>query len=518
MPRWGDAAERWTPMRPRAVVIGAGSAGSVLASRISAAYDVTVIEAGRSPMAGESVLDASRTWSIPAELAEGRAWRATPGRAVGGSSVVNGGYFAAPAPDDLLRWRAAGGEAWAPERVLAHIGDLAARLGVHASPQTHPISRAFADACVLQGVTGTLLPLDTTFRDGAPRSVADAFLASSPNRIEVRSNCRAMRIVVENGRAVGVDVADADGSREVLAADEIVLCAGGFGTARLLLASGLAPTPSLRRAGIDVVADLPGVGAAFSDHPTVWIEWLPTAALSEAPPHPEDVDGAFPLALYLSADGTSGDDLEVLVCTQPPDADATPYGLVVGLQRPRSRGTVSATSAHPLGAPKIAYGYLRDPEDRAAMRVGVRCAAGLLVSTAFAGVVERLVDLTDDTLGDDLLLDAWILEHLGSASHTCGTAPMGPETDPAAVVDGAGRVRGIRGLRIADASMLPVVPSRACGCRNGGRSDRRGADARLAVAQARASAMSRAFVMRRGLTGLVPSTTLPRECSFCRSA
>ncbi len=144
-----------------------------------------------------------------------------------------------------------------------------------------------------------------------------------------------------------------------------------------------------------------------------------------------------------------------------PEPDARTLGLIVGLQRPRSRGTVRPASAHPLAAPAIAYHYLEDEADRAALRLGVRRAAGILAAPAFAELVEELADLDPATLDDDALLDAWIARHLGSAAHTCGTAPMGAADDPLAVVDGAGRVRGVPGLRIADASVLPVVPS--CG-------------------------------------------------------
>ena len=458
-------------VRPRAVVVGAGSAGCVLASRLADRYEVVLIEAGRivAPVAvtareRDDAVAHPPTWSLPAQLTGDRRWRATPGRAVGGSSVVNGGYFAAPVMTDLRAWHAAGGDAWEPELVRAQVAAAGIRIGVAPSPQTHPIALAFADASAQLGHADWLLALDTTIRDGAPRSVADAFLRGESEHIRIRSDCRALRVVIEDGRAVGVEVADAEGTREVIAADEVVLCAGGFGSARLLLASGLGPAEQLRDAGIDPVRDLPGVGAGFSDHPTVWVEWMPTPAFAERAPHPEDATGAFPVALCLSADGGPGDDLEILACTQPPDPEArTPdsaHGLIVGLQRPLSRGTVVAASAHPLAAPAISYRYLEDPRDRAALRRGVRLAAELLSSPAFAELVDRLVGLDPQTLGSDELLDAWIAENLGSAAHTCGTAPMGPDTDPRAVADGAGRVRGIAGLRVGDTSLLPAVPSR----------------------------------------------------------
>lgn len=440
------------------VVVGAGSAGCVLAARIADRYDVTLIEAGRPVTAGRAdrAVDAAvahpESWALPVRLTDDIADRARPGRAVGGSSVVNGGYWMLPDRVDLDTWHAAGGDAWDPERLQTVMRELGGRMQAHPSPATHPVARAFAEAA---GERAEAVP--TTIVGGVPRTAAEAFL---DDRVHVRSDCRVLRVVFAGGRAVGVEVADADGELSVIDADEVVLCAGAFGTARLLLASGLGPAGVLR---VDPVADLPGVGDGFSDHPTVWVEWMPRSGAPVPGERPEDEHGAFPIALRIGADGGAGDELEILACTQPPapEPNARTLGLIVGLQRPRSRGTVRPASAHPLAAPAIEYHYLEDERDRAALRLGVRRAAEILATPAFADLVGELVDLDSATLDDDALLDAWIGRHLGSAAHTCGTARMGSADDPLAVVDGAGRVRGVPGLRIADASVLPVVPS--CG-------------------------------------------------------
>jgi choline dehydrogenase-like flavoprotein len=455
-------------MTPRAVVIGAGIAGCVAASRLAGAFEVVVLEAGPDVRAGHRPdgppAAGAPTWAMRSALTADRSWTASPGRAVGGSSVVNGGYFAAPVRQDLDRWRAAGGPAWDAHRVFTAIESCAERWGARPAQQTDLLARAFAEAAEQAGRSGDLLALRTTVSDGVPRNVAEAFLTDAGAAVQVRSGSRALRIIVEDGRATGVEVAEADGSRDVLPADEIVVCAGAFGTARLLLASGIGPAAALRRAGIEVVADLPGVGASFSDHPTVWVEWMPTPGFADRARSDDPVDGAFPLALSVGADGGSGDDLEILACLSPPNPTAPPveaaFGLLVGLQRPTARGSVSPVSSHPLAPLRIEYSYLEHPHDRSALRAGVRMAAELLVSAPFAPLVDRLADLDAETLEDDALLDAWIARRLGSAAHACGTAPMGGPDDPLAVVDGAGRVRGIAGLRIADTSILPVVPVR----------------------------------------------------------
>lgn len=461
-------------MTGRVVVVGAGISGCVLASRIADRFEVVVVEAGPWPEA-ESTISATRPqmnppwWSLSADLTATRRWTATPGRAVGGSSVINGGCFVAQELADLESWHRSGGDAWLPGRVAEVITEFGLTTGASLASQAHPIVDAFVDTNVAAGRGAGLLRLQTNVVDGVPWPAGSLLsTVEGRSRIEVRSNSRALRVVMEDGRAIGVEVADADGWRGVIEADEVVIAAGGFGTPRLLLASGIGPADQLLASGIPPVIDLPGVGAAFSDHPTVWVEWVPSAVLAARDAATDAAHGAFPIALRMGADGGAGDDLEILVCTVPPerafpsddDDLVPPFGLIVGLQRPHSRGTIVAGSANPLAAPTIRYGYLTDERDRAALRIGVRRAAQLLNSTAFAGLVERLVDLDDGTLGEDDRLDAWIADRLGSAAHTCGSVPMGAAHDQNAVVDGAGRVRGIRNLRIADTSILPAVPSR----------------------------------------------------------
>jgi choline dehydrogenase-like flavoprotein len=250
---------------------------------------------------------------------------------------------------------------------------------------------------------------------------------------------------VERGRAVGVETADG-----VVRAGSVVLCAGAVGSPLLLLRSGIGPADRLRAAGIDLVADLPGVGAGASDHPQVYLDWRPARSLPDA---------ALPLSGVLHTDT-----VEILPWLAPfsrvTGAD-TGDELAVGvqLQRAESRGELTLRDA-PDDPPRLRYGYLRTDADRRGLRDGVRLAADLLRTAPFAGLGAVRTDLPGAVLADDRALDGWIRARLTTAVHLSGTARMGPAGDPGAVVDQELRVRGVEGLRIVDTSVLPTAPSR----------------------------------------------------------
>lgn len=179
------------------------------------------------------------------------------------------------------------------------------------------------------------------------------------------------------------------------------------------------------------------------------------------------IDGsAFAVALNLTADqGVSGD-LELLVGLRPLDELLPGLGMpphmpvILGLQSEQARGRIALASADPAVAPRIAHHYLSTAHDRTLAREGLRVGADLLRRPEFAPVFAGLAELDDDTLRSDRALDAWAAAHLGTAIHLCGSARMGPAGDPGAVTDGAGRVHGVTGLRVADTSILPVAPTR----------------------------------------------------------
>jgi choline dehydrogenase-like flavoprotein len=228
------------------------------------------------------------------------------------------------------------------------------------------------------------------------------------------------------------------------------------GSPHLLLLSGIGPADALRRDGIDVVADVPGVGASLTDHPHVYVGYRPAGPL---PAGPLPLDG-----VLHTGDG----DLEILpwltpfsrITGGPAELHEDELVVGVGLQRADSRGRLTLTTADPGAQPRLEYRYLGEPADRRRLREGVRLAAGLLRTSSLAPVVAGRTGLPDDVLADDAGLDRWIRAQLTTAIHVSGTARMGPDGDPGAVVDQLLRVRGVAGLRVVDTSVLPQVPSR----------------------------------------------------------
>ena len=260
--------------------------------------------------------------------------------------------------------------------------------------------------------------------------------------LTVRGDAHVERVVLDGTRAVGVRLADGT----VVRGGEIVLAAGAVGTPHLLLRSGIGPADDLRAAGVDVVHHLPGVGRGFTDHPAVFLPFT----TGDPPAHPHA--RAAQAALDLDAGADPAGDCEVLLFARP-FVPGGPLHLMCQLMYPDSRGTLTLTAADE--PPRIAYGYLRTEHDRRRLRHAVRTAADLLR----AGLGTR-VEPTGAVLGSDRALDGWIAACLTTAQHLCGTAAMGPVTDPLAVVDPELRVHGLERLRVVDLSVLPVAPRR----------------------------------------------------------
>ena len=481
------------------VVVGAGTAGCALAARLAdAGRRVLLLEAGADHAQPADfppeVRDAATmraaepghpaSWSLTGELSAGLTVPVPRGRVVGGSSALNAGSFIRATRADLDGWAAHGNDLWSYSAVLPafrrseadrEFGDRPEHGADGPVPVTrvqghHPLADAFAAAAAdlghpaepdknAGGTTPGYGPVPMNVVDGVRVNTAMAYL--SPRRdlstLTVRGAVTVRRVVVEHGRAVGVETADG-----VVRAAEVVLSAGAVGSPHLLLQSGIGLADDLRRAGLAVVADVPGVGACFSDHPNVYVGYIPASPMP-VPPLP--LHGVLHATSAMS--GPPGD-LELLPWLTPFDRITAgprgPHGdelvIGVGLQRADSRGRLSLDDGDPARPPRLAYRYLEEPSDRRRLREGVRLAADLLRAPSFAPLVAGRTNLPDAVLDADGELDGWIRAHLTTAIHLSGTARMGPPSDPGAVVDQELRVRGVTGLRVADTSVLPTVPSR----------------------------------------------------------
>ncbi|MGZ4544640.1 MAG: mycofactocin dehydrogenase MftG [Blastococcus sp.] len=482
------------------VVVGAGTSGCPLAARLAdAGRRVLLLEAGADHARPEdfpaelrdpaTMLGAApghpANWDLTGELTDGLTVPVPRGRVVGGSSALNAGSFIRGTRADFDGWAAAGNDLWSYERVLPAFRRLETDTDFGDRPEhgargpvpvgrvwaAHPLADAVAAAAGELGFPAEpdknadappgYGPVPLNIADGVRVNTAMAYL--SPRRgaagLTVRGGVQVRRVVVEGGRAVGVETGDG-----VVRAAEVVLSAGAVGSPHLLLLSGIGPADQLRAAGIPVLADVPGVGAEFSDHPNVYLSYRPARPLPMPP-------GLLPLhgVLHATSSGAAvPGDLEILPWMTPfsritggpagPHADELVVG--VGLQRAASRGRLTLAGADPARQPRLEYRYLGEAGDRRALREGVRLAAELLRTAAFAPLVAGDAGPPDGVLADDRGLDRWIRAHLTTAIHLAGTARMGPDGDAGAVVDQWLRVRGVDGLRVVDTSVMPTVTSR----------------------------------------------------------
>ncbi|RFU23198.1 GMC family oxidoreductase [Geodermatophilus marinus] len=463
---------------------------------------------------GAAVPGHPANWELTGRLTDDQAFPVPRGRVVGGSSALNGCYFVRGTRADFDSWAADGNHLWAADRLLPAFVRLEADREYGDSPghgasgpvpvtrprAGHPLADAFGAATAELGFPAEpdknadgppgWGPLPMNVADGVRMSTALTHLA--PRRghpgLTVRGGTPVRRVLVEGGQAVGVQT-DAGPVR----AAEVVLSAGAVGSPHLLLLSGIGPADELRALGIAVVADVPGVGRDLTDHPDVYVTWRPARRL----PMPPDL---LPLwgALNTTAEGSAvPGDLELLPWLKPfsrvmvhraaagvagalrrPAATlralrgTSPARLLdtarrrddlfvgVALQREDSRGLLRLTTADPRELPRVEYRYLTEPADRRRLREGVRLAAELLRTASLAPLVERRTGLPDAVLADDRELDRWVRAHLATAVHLAGSARMGPDGDPGAVVDQHLRVRGVEGLRVVDTSVMPRVTSR----------------------------------------------------------
>jgi len=491
-------------MAERVVVIGAGSAGCVVASRLSedAQVDVVLLEAGPDYPDVHAAPDDIRSgyvmggtqhdWGYVSEPVSGPGGVVTPGsqlgvvpvlrgKVVGGSSSVNGTSILRALPSDFDVWVAAGNPAWSWDDVLPVFRRLeddpasgewhgqGGPLHVHRFPpnQMRPVHQAFLDASVELGhrlvadhnAPGALgagpLPLNQV--DSVRQSAAVTHLAAARDRpnLTVRSGVTVDRIAIVDGAPRAVVLGDG----ERIEADRVVLAAGAYGSPAILMRSGVGPAAGLRSLGIEPVADLRAVGRNLREHPmfVVSVEGN-TEALGELIPPVQSI-------LTLTSDGSDDQahlDLQVaLMVTTEYTSEwftAPPGTLLfgIGLVKPRSAGHIELTSVDPHAAPRIWLNFYDDPSDLARMVQGVGVVRDLLACTALKGLAGQEQFPGPSVIGS--ALEELVRTSTPAYAHATGTCRMGPSGETS-VVDETGRVHGLDGLWIIDASIMPHLPS-----------------------------------------------------------
>ncbi|MFE6165046.1 GMC family oxidoreductase [Streptomyces sp. NPDC056486] len=487
------------------VVVGAGSAGAVLAARLTENPDrrVLLLEAGNERLTepaasaplGTSILS-GHNWDYTAYRgvkAEGRQFPYGVGKLLGGSSAVNGAIALRALPGDFDAWAAAGNPEWAWPAVLPYFRTLETDADftgeAHGSNGPVPVRRSapdlldpvasgFLEACRERGIP---LVEDINASDvGASRlpsnehrgrrvSTADAYLEPARSRpnLDVWTGATASRVLFDGDRAIGVEVLR-DGIRTRVYADRVTLCAGGINTPLILERSGIGEPERVARLGLPVVTELPGVGADLADHAAlvIWGVPQPGSCRPTSPRHQVlarvasgldrsgPYDGGPDLALFLAGNVAARTVPDIATIT---DAD-TLVALSTMLLAPASRGSVHASGPWPDDRPTITLGLATDPADVSRLMTGMRLLWSLLDTAQLSSHVKEMLVWTRRMADDDVRLRRSVGRFTTPMWHPSGTARMGPPTDGSAVVDQRCRVYGTEGLRVVDASVMPVPP------------------------------------------------------------
>lgn len=503
------------------VVIGGGSGGSALAYRLcEAGRKVIIVEFGgtdigpfiQMPGALSYPMNMPRyDWGLMSEPEPGLGGRrlVTPrGKVIGGSSSINGMVYVRGHACDFDHWAEQGATGWGYADVLPYYqrmetwhggadgGDPAWRgtsgpMHITRGPRSNPLFRAFVEAGHQAGYPLTadyngrqqegFGAMEATIWKGRRWSAANAYLRPAlkgGNLSIVRGLAR--RVVIENGRATGVEIERGGQTEVIRARHEVVVSASSLNTPKILMLSGIGPAAELRAHGIEVIADRPGVGANLQDHLEIYFQfaarhkntlykywnlfgkamvgaqWLFTKTGIGASNQFESC------GFIRSAAGVKYPDIQYhfLPIAVRYDGQAVAEGhgfqVHVGPMRSKSRGTVTLRSADPRESPVIRFNYMSHPDDWEEFRRCIRLTREIFAQPAMAEHVKREIQPGAD-VQSDAQIDAFIREHAESAFHPCGTARMGRVDDPTAVVDPEGRVIGVDGLRVADSSIFPRV-------------------------------------------------------------
>jgi len=506
---------------PDYIIVGAGSAGCVLASRLTEDPSVRVllIEAGprdRSwriamPAAVGSLLSSNRfNWdyrSEPEPYLDERRLTHPRGRVLGGSSSINGMVYIRGHAGDYDGWARAGLPGWGYADVLPYFKRAERHLhggdGYHGGSgplavfapdlRRAPLAEAFVKAALEAGYGATSDPngwrqegfgrVDRTTEGGRRCSTARAYLhpASKRPNLTVVTGALVRRVVLEGKRAVGVEYAAGTREHTVRAAREVILCAGAVNSPALLQLSGIGASGLLGPSGVQPRHELPAVGGYLNDHPDVVVQHRCLQPISLYGANRGLGKLKTGLRWFLGLDSHAGSNhfeaggfLRSRAGIEQPDIQLTfmplaikpgtvsdvgthSFQVHIDLMRPRSLGRVSIRSADPAEPPAILFNYLEHPQDRADLRQAVRLTREILAQPALAPYRGEELN-PGPTIQSDVQLDAWLRQGVETCYHPVGTCRMGTGAADS-VVDGECRVHGLEGLRVVDASVMPAIVS-----------------------------------------------------------